>query len=89
LENKKPVYDSKSAIYISVDIECSGPVPIDYSMLSLGVCVVGNEDGDHDSDSQFYVEMKPISDKYVKEALEVCNFSLEELRSKACRHNRL
>jgi DNA polymerase III alpha subunit (gram-positive type) len=82
LENKKPVYDSKSAIYISVDIECSGPVPIDYSMLSLGVCVVGNEDGDHDSDSQFYVEMKPISDKYVKEALEVCNFSLEELRIK-------
>jgi ribonuclease T len=82
LESKKPVYDSKSAIYISVDIECSGPVPIDYSMLSLGACVVGEEDGHYDNDYEFYVEMKPISDNYVKEALEVCNFSLEELRIK-------
>jgi ribonuclease T len=82
LENKKQVYDSKSTTYISVDNECSGPVPIDYSMLSLGACIVGKEEGDHNNDSVFYVEIKPISDNYVKEALEVCNFSLEELRIK-------
>jgi ribonuclease T len=54
-------------------------------MLSLGACIVGREEGDHDNDSVFYVEMKPISDNYVnyvKEALEVCNFSLEEFRIK-------
>jgi hypothetical protein len=50
-------------------------------MLSLGACMVGREEIDHDNDSVFYVGMKPISDNYVK-ALEVCNFSLEELRIK-------
>ena len=30
--------------YISVDIEASGPVPGEYSMLSLGACVVGATD---------------------------------------------
>jgi DNA polymerase III alpha subunit (gram-positive type) len=74
---KKPIYESKSAIYISVDIECSGPVPIDYSMLSLGACVVGRE---NDEDSLFYIEIQPISDNYIKEALEVCKFSLSELQ---------
>jgi ribonuclease T len=67
---------TRSQLFISLEIECSGPVPIDYSMLSLGACIVGREEGDHDNDSVFYVEMKPISDNYVKEALDVCNFSL-------------
>jgi hypothetical protein len=49
-------------------------------MLSLGACIVAGEEGDHDNDSVFYVEIKPISDNYVIQALEVCNFSLEELR---------
>ena len=29
-----------STCYISVDIETSGPIPGDYSLLSLGACVV-------------------------------------------------
>jgi ribonuclease T len=28
-------------IYFSVDIEASGPIPGEYSMLSLGACLVG------------------------------------------------
>lgn len=60
-------------IYISVDIEASGPIPGEYSMLSLGACVVG------DTSKTFYVEFRPISEKYVKQALEVSKFSLEEL----------
>ncbi len=27
---------SKSVTYVSVDIECSGSIPVEYSMLSLG-----------------------------------------------------
>jgi hypothetical protein len=80
LKNKKPVYQSKSAIYISVDIECSGPIPVDYSMLSLGACVVGKEYDD--KNSIFYVEIQPISGNYIKEALDICGLSLEELRVK-------
>lgn len=62
--------------YISVDIEAAGPIPGEYSMLSLGACVVG------DTSKTFYVEIKPINDNYVQEALDVCGLSLEELKEK-------
>jgi len=45
------------SLYISGDIEASGPIPGDYSMLSIGMSVVGHED---DPDMCFYVELKPI-----------------------------
>ena len=70
---------SESAIYISIDIECSGFIPAEYSMLSLGACVVGNED---DEPCTFYIEMQPISDNYVKEALEIAGFSMQNLKVK-------
>jgi ribonuclease T len=34
----------KKECLISVDVETSGPIPGDYSMLSLGACVVGGKD---------------------------------------------
>jgi ribonuclease T len=52
-------------IFISVDIESDGPIPGDYSMLSLGACVVGKVD------QTFYIEFKPISKQFQVEALEV------------------
>jgi ribonuclease T len=70
---------SKSVTYISVDIECSGPIPVEYSMLSLGACVVGHEDN---NDYTFYVEIQPISDHYVKEALEIAGLSMQKLKVK-------
>jgi DNA polymerase III epsilon subunit-like protein len=60
--------------YISVDIEASGPIPGEYSMLSLGASVVGEKS------SVFYVELKPVSGKYVPSALEVSGLNLEKLR---------
>lgn len=54
-----------AVVFISVDIESDGPIPGDYSMLSLGACVVGN------ADQTFYIELKPISSKFQNEALEV------------------
>ncbi len=64
----------KPEIYISVDIEASGPIPGEYSMLSLGAAVVGN------ISQNFYVELKPITEKFIAEALKVSQFSLEELQ---------
>ena len=59
--------------YISVDIEASGPVPGEYSMLSLGACVVG------ETTENFYVEIKPITHNYQPEALAVAGFDLDDL----------
>lgn len=64
----------KSEIYISVDIEASGPIPGEYSMLSLGACVVGN------TKRNFYVELKPINENYIQRALDVSKFSMQALK---------
>lgn len=62
-------------IYISVDIEASGSIPGEYSMLSLGACVVG------DATKSFYAELKPVNDKFVPEALAVSKFDLTKLKN--------
>lgn len=49
-----------------VDIESDGPIPCDYSMISL-VTVI-----DERLDKTFY-GLKPISDKFVSDALAVSN----------------
>ena len=41
--------------FISVDVEASGPTPGEFSLLSIGACVVGA------ASEQFYVELKPIT----------------------------
>jgi ribonuclease T len=74
---------SKSVTYISVDIECSGPIPVEYSMLSLGACVVGYKDNNNNKDNDyynFYIEIH-LSDNYVKEALEIAGLSMQELKT--------
>jgi DNA polymerase III epsilon subunit-like protein len=65
---------NRREIYISVDIEASGPIPGEYSMLSLGACVVG------DKPKSFYAELKPVSDKFIPEALAVSKLNLEQLK---------
>jgi len=57
--------------YISVDIEASGKTPGKYSMLSLGACVVG------DTSKQFYRELKPISEKFMPDAMPVACLGLK------------
>jgi DNA polymerase III epsilon subunit-like protein len=63
----------KRECFISVDVETAGPIPGEYSMLSLGACVVG---GDGDG---FYVEVKPLNENAVPEALKVGGFELAKL----------
>lgn len=63
-------------VFISVDVETSGPVPGKYSLLSIGAC---RTDG---LSPAFSCEIKPISEYYVPEALEVTGLSLEDLMLK-------
>jgi DNA polymerase III epsilon subunit-like protein len=60
-------------VYISVDVETAGPVPSEYSLLSIGACMVA------DPHRTFYVEIQPINDQAVPEALLVSGLSLAEL----------
>lgn len=59
--------------FISVDVETAGPIPSEYSMLSLGACVVGR------LDDAFYAELKPINGNAIAEAMKVTGFDLAEL----------
>jgi len=59
--------------YIMVDVESDGPIPGDFSMISFGAVIV-----DEKLDKTFYGQLKPISDKYVQEALKVSGHSREE-----------
>ena len=59
--------------YIMVDIESDGAIPGDYSMISFGAVLV-----DDVLDRTFYGKLKPISEKYIPEALAVSGFTREE-----------
>lgn len=49
--------------FISVDVEASGPIPGEYSLLAIGACAVGSPE------ETFYVELKPITPNVIPEAL--------------------
>ena len=66
----------QSEIYISVDIEASGPIPGEYSMLSIGSCVVGQVE------QSFYAELKPLNDNFDEKAIKVTGLSMETLQEK-------
>ena len=59
--------------FISVDVETAGPNPGNYSLLSIGACLIV------DSQREFYVELQPINDKLTPEAYAVHGLSLEVL----------
>lgn len=59
--------------YIMVDVESDGPIPGDFSMISFGAVLV-----DHRLDKTFFGKLKPISDKYVPEALAVSGYARSE-----------
>ena len=63
----------KQEKFISVDIEASGPIPGEYSMLSLGACVAG------ESYKNFYVKLKPLNNNFIQRAIEISGLSMKEL----------
>jgi DNA polymerase III epsilon subunit-like protein len=77
--------ESVNECFISVDVETSGPIPGEFSLLSIGACVVlDDEHGVSNSISaEFYCTLKPLlgasSDPA---ALAVTGFSLDELHER-------
>jgi hypothetical protein len=59
--------------YIMVDVESDGPIPGDYSMISFGALIV-----EPSLTKTFYAQLKPISDKWIPEALQISGFTREE-----------
>jgi hypothetical protein len=59
--------------YIMVDIEADGPIPGDYSMACFGAIVV-----EPALDRTFYGKLRPISEKWIPDALAVSGFTREE-----------
>ncbi|WP_298859820.1 exonuclease domain-containing protein [uncultured Gimesia sp.] len=59
---------------IMIDVESDGPIPGDYSMISFGAVIVDNE-----LNKTFYGKLKPISEKWIPDALKVSGFSREEI----------
>lgn len=65
--------NDKREVFISVDVETSGPIPGDYSLLTIGACVVD------DPGVNFSARLKPIGDKADPKALAVTGLSLTDL----------
>ncbi|MFN3153615.1 hypothetical protein [Bremerella sp.] len=59
--------------YVMVDVESDGPIPGDFSMVCLGAVLV--EPG---LTRTFYGRLKPISEKWIPDALAVSGFSRSE-----------
>lgn len=59
--------------FFMVDIESDGPIPGDYSMICFGVVLVAPG-----LEETFYGQLRPISEKFVPEALAVSGFTREQ-----------
>ena len=70
------------ATWYCVDIECSGPVPGLYDMISLGCVPVHEHEGAHRvSDASFYVEIRPTAPRVDEGAMRVNGLDLASLRA--------
>ncbi len=61
--------------FFSIDVEADGPIPGDYSMISFGAVMIDKEGK---LDKTFYTELKPISQKWIPEALSVSGFTRDQ-----------
>lgn len=59
--------------YISVDVETAGPIPGEYSLLTIGACAVDDET------KTFQAQLKPLNRNALPEALQVTGLSLDKL----------
>ena len=59
--------------YVMVDVEADGPIPGDYSMISFGAVIV-----EPDLKRSFCGQLRPISNNWSPEALEVSGHTRQE-----------
>jgi DNA polymerase III epsilon subunit-like protein len=64
-------------LYVSVDVETSGPIPGEFSLLSIGACLVV------EPATSIYLELQPDSPKHDPESLAVSGLNLEKLAREA------
>ena len=67
--------NSRPGVFVSVDVEASGPIPGVYSLLAVGACAV-------DGDETFSCEIKPLNDNADPRAMEVIGMSLDALKER-------
>jgi len=71
---------SPRATWFCVDIECSGPVPGLYDMVSLGAVAVRQTDDGFELGEDFYVEIRPVAPRVDAGAMAVNGLDIEVLR---------
>jgi len=81
---KQNAQESAIDVYFSADVETDGPIPGPFSMLSFAFVYAGRFDGvrferARDFDEAIYRELKPISDQYQEEALQVNGLDRDRL----------
>lgn len=59
--------------FVSVDVETAGPIPGEYSLLSIGACDIFNPE------NGFECELRPLNTNCIPEAMAVTGMSLESL----------
>ncbi len=64
---------NKREVFLSVDVETAGPIPGEYSLLTIGACDVS------DPMQTFACELKPTTRNADPKALEVTGLSLDRL----------
>ena len=63
----------KREIFVSVDVETAGPIPGEYSLLSIGACLA------FAPEEAFSCQLNPIGNRFDPKALEVTGLSLATL----------
>jgi DNA polymerase III epsilon subunit-like protein len=59
--------------FVIVDVESDGPIPAEFSMVCFGAVLFNDA-----LDKTFYGKMRPISERFVPEALAISGFSREQ-----------
>lgn len=60
-------------MFVVVDVEADGPIPGEFSMISIGAVIV-----EPSLERTFYGRLRPISERWIPEALAVSGHSREE-----------
>lgn len=74
-------FDPARATWFCVDIECSGPVPGLYDMISLGCVPVTGPAPHAVHDDRFYVEIRPTAPRVDPGAMKVNGLDLDHLKA--------
>src|SRR5213078_1639511 len=59
--------------FVIVDVESDGPIPSEFSMVCFGAVIF-----DDPLDRSFYGKTRPVSDRFLPEALAISGFSREQ-----------